>query len=130
MPKAPGVTGCGKSPVNAKCQCSMPNAKESWVACCPIESTAPGLAEIGCIRCNEDRESVNYSNELRWQAECFYAGMPPYDIQERAFEFVSSIVTFCHSLTGVHPVTRHLSWQLLDSGTSVGANVEEADAGQ
>ena len=56
--------------------------------------------------------------------------MPPYDIQERAFEFAASVVRLCHRLSDAHPVTRRLSWQLLDAGTSVGANLEEADAGQ
>ena len=56
--------------------------------------------------------------------------MPTYDIQERAFEFASGIVRFCHNLGDAHPVTQRLTRQLLNSGTSVGANLEEADAGQ
>ena len=39
-------------------------------------------------------------------------------------------VTFCRRLNTADPVLRRLSWQLLDAGTSVGANLEEADAGQ
>ncbi len=54
----------------------------------------------------------------------------PYDIQERTFVFACRIVTFCRFLSRAEPVTRRLSWQLLDAGTSVGANLEEADAGQ
>jgi len=54
----------------------------------------------------------------------------PYDIQERAFLFAVRIVDFCRDLNTAHPVTRKLSWQLLDAATSVGANMEEADAGQ
>ncbi len=55
---------------------------------------------------------------------------PPYDIQERTFLFAVRIVKFCRALTDAHPVTRKLSWQLLDSATSIGANMEEADGGQ
>ena len=54
----------------------------------------------------------------------------PYNIQERTFAFAVRIVNFCRTLGTAHPVTRTLSWQLLDSATSTGANMEEADAGQ
>ena len=56
--------------------------------------------------------------------------MPPYNIQERTFEFSKTIVLFCRELVSANPVTRRLSWQLLDAATSVGANMEEADGGQ
>ena len=55
---------------------------------------------------------------------------PPYDIQERTFVFAVQVVNFCRELIAAHPVTRRLSWQLLDAATSIGANMEEADAGQ
>lgn len=55
---------------------------------------------------------------------------PPYNIQERTFLFAVRVVNFCRGLTDAHPVTRKLSWQLLDAATSIGANMEEADAGQ
>lgn len=55
---------------------------------------------------------------------------PPYDIQARTFLFAVQIVNFCRGLTDAHPVTRKLSWQLLDAATSIGANMEEAHAGQ
>jgi four helix bundle protein len=54
----------------------------------------------------------------------------PYDIHERTFLFAVRIVEFCRDLTDAHPVTRKLSWQLLDAATSTGANLEEADSGQ
>ena len=56
--------------------------------------------------------------------------MPPYDIQERTFEFSVAIVSFCRQLIDANPVTRRLGWQLLDASTSIGANMEEADGGQ
>jgi four helix bundle protein len=55
---------------------------------------------------------------------------PPYNIQRRTFLFAAAVVRFCRGLTDAHPVTRKLSWQLLDAATSVGANMEEADGGQ
>ena len=55
---------------------------------------------------------------------------PPYDIQERTFQFSVQVVQFCRDLWKAHPVTRKLSWQLLDAATSTGANMEEAEAGQ
>jgi four helix bundle protein len=54
----------------------------------------------------------------------------PYDIQERSFLFACQVVTFCRRLQTADIVVRRLSWQLLDSGTSIGANLQEADAGQ
>jgi four helix bundle protein len=55
---------------------------------------------------------------------------PPFDIQKRTFQFSVSVVRFCRRLGAAHPVTRRLSWQLVDAATSVGANMEEADGAQ
>jgi four helix bundle protein len=49
-------------------------------------------------------------------------------IQERAFEFACRIVKL-HLATSRTPTTRRICDQLLDSGTSIGANLEEAEAG-
>ena len=54
----------------------------------------------------------------------------PYDIQERSFLFACDLVDFCRPLVTGHPLVRELARQLLKSGTSVGANLEEADAGE
>ncbi len=48
------------------------------------------------------------------------------DIQERTFEFATRIVKLCRALEGSPGVPRTLANQLLRSGTSIGANVEEA----
>ena len=56
--------------------------------------------------------------------------VPPYDIQERTFQFSVQVVQFCRGLWNAHAVTRRLSWQLLNAATSTGANMQEADAGQ
>ena len=53
-----------------------------------------------------------------------------YDIRERTFEFTVRIVKLCRLLDRRAGVPRTLSNQLLKAGTSVGANVEEAQGGQ
>ena len=52
------------------------------------------------------------------------------DIRERAFEFAVRIVKLCKYLEKNSEVSRNVNSQLLDAGTSVGANLEEAKAGQ
>jgi four helix bundle protein len=52
------------------------------------------------------------------------------DIRERTFDFSLRIIRLCQQLEEQPGVARSLSWQLLRSGTSIGANVEEAQAGQ
>jgi four helix bundle protein len=54
----------------------------------------------------------------------------PSDIKERTFNFAVAIVRLCAELTKRSGVSRNLGYQLLSSGTSIGANVEEAQAGQ
>lgn len=52
------------------------------------------------------------------------------DICERTFQFGGREVKLCQALDERPGVPRTLASQLLRSGTSVGANVEEAQAGQ
>ena len=54
----------------------------------------------------------------------------PYDIQDRAFLFSTEIVDFCRPALPPGGIVRELARQLVRSGTSIGANLEEADAGQ
>ena len=54
----------------------------------------------------------------------------PYDIQDRSFLFATDIVDFCRPIMPPGAVVRELARQLLNSGTSIGANLEEAKAGQ
>ena len=54
----------------------------------------------------------------------------PKDIRERTFEFAVRIIKLCHELDKKAGVGRNLSRQLLNAGTSVGANAEEAQAAQ
>ena len=55
---------------------------------------------------------------------------PPYDIRDRTFLFATTIVDFCKPVMAPSAVVRELARQLLWAGTSVGANMEEASAGQ
>lgn len=53
-----------------------------------------------------------------------------YDIRERTFQFAVRIVRLCQYLEKETKVSKVLINQLMDAGTSVGANLEEATAGQ
>lgn len=55
---------------------------------------------------------------------------PRRDLTERTFAFAVQVVTLCRALDRQEPTSRILASQLLRSGTSVGANLEEAQAGQ
>ena len=52
------------------------------------------------------------------------------DIVDRTFSFALRIVKLCRYIEQTPGISRSLSLQLLRSGTSIGANVEEAQAGQ
>jgi len=52
------------------------------------------------------------------------------DLGKRLFAFSLRIVRLCHGLQEKPGVGRTLSHQLLRSGTSIGANYEEGQAGQ
>ena len=51
-------------------------------------------------------------------------------ITDRTFEFAIRIIRLCQYLEKQDRVSRTLANQLLRSGTSIGANTEEAQAGQ
>lgn len=53
-----------------------------------------------------------------------------FDIRERSFAFAVRVVKLCQYLEAYSSVSKNLIGQLLDAGTSVGANLEEAAAGQ
>lgn len=54
----------------------------------------------------------------------------PLPITERTFNFAVRIVNLCQILDEKPGVGRTLAKQLLRAGTSIGANVEEAQSGQ
>jgi four helix bundle protein len=56
--------------------------------------------------------------------------MPPYNIQDRTFEFACRIIDFCRPLFERGVLLRELARQLLRSGTSIGANLQEAGGGE
>ena len=55
---------------------------------------------------------------------------PRRDLPERTFAFARQVVEFCMMLDRKPGVSRTLANQLLRSGTSIGANVEEGQASQ
>ena len=54
----------------------------------------------------------------------------PKDIRERTFSFALRVIKLCRHLDEKPGTSRVLGKQFLRSGTSIGANVEEAQAGQ
>lgn len=54
----------------------------------------------------------------------------PPDIVDRSFDFAVRVVELCRNLDGTSGASRTLSSQLLRSGTSIGANIEEAQGSQ
>ncbi len=52
----------------------------------------------------------------------------PFDICERTFNFSQRIVKLCSFLNQKGYESRDISRQLIRSGTSIGANVEESQA--
>jgi len=52
------------------------------------------------------------------------------DIQDRSFQFGCAVIRFCDGVTDRRLTTARLLLQLFDAGTSVGANLAEASAGQ
>lgn len=57
-------------------------------------------------------------------------GLRKSDIPDRTFQFALRIVKLCKTLDATPGVPRTLSNQLLRSGTSIGANVEEGQSSQ
>ncbi len=53
-----------------------------------------------------------------------------YDLPGRSFEFDCRVVLLCQELDKSNGLNRTLANQLLRSGTSIGANIEEGQAGQ
>ncbi len=53
-----------------------------------------------------------------------------FDIRERAFAFAVRIVKLCQYLEKNSSISKNLIGQLIDAGTSIGANLEEATPGQ
>ena len=54
----------------------------------------------------------------------------PKDIRQRTFEFAVRIINLCYELDKRPGVSRNVSRQLLNAGTSVGANAEGTQAAQ
>jgi len=54
----------------------------------------------------------------------------PQDIKDRSFDFAVRIIRLCQELEKKPGVSRTLAYQILRSGTSIGANIEEANGSQ
>ena len=54
----------------------------------------------------------------------------PDDVKDRAFRFAVRVVKLCQLLGEQAGASRTLSHQLIRSGTSIGANIEEANGSQ
>ena len=52
----------------------------------------------------------------------------PRDIADRTFEFARTVVALCRAVKGTDVAARVIVGQLVRAGTSIGANVEEAQA--
>ena len=52
------------------------------------------------------------------------------DLKERSFEFAKRIIFLCQKLEQSPGIVRTISNQLIRSGTSIGANIEEAHGSQ
>jgi four helix bundle protein len=52
------------------------------------------------------------------------------EVQERSFQFALKIVKFSNIMYKQSYMNRPIIQQLLKSGTSIGANIEEAEAAQ
>ena len=77
------------------------------------------------------RHSARFPNDSRGIHNAPLGRMgKPYDIQERAFLFACDDRRLLPTAGTGHPIVRELGRQLLRAGTSVGANLEEADAGE
>nr|WP_253274294.1 four helix bundle protein [Myxosarcina sp. GI1] len=72
--------------------------------------------------------------KLRWDRICQNEFMTmtdkPFDICERTFQFSVRVVNLCCFLNKKQSTVKALSNQLIRSGTSIGANVEESRAAQ
>ena len=53
---------------------------------------------------------------------------PQRDLADRTFKFAGAIVRFCTNLSAQGGVASRIAWQLVDAGTSIAANYEEAIA--
>lgn len=75
---------------------------------------------------NASRNASERNSAFSPQHSSFAKGA---SIVERSFEFAVRVVRLCRFLDDKDRSTRTLASQLLRSGTSVGANIEEAQAG-
>jgi four helix bundle protein len=78
-------------------------------------------------RANPQRNRVDLSGIYR---EELAAMSGAEELRERVFRFACRTIIFCRKVMPRGPVQRHLAVQLVQAATSIGANLEEATAGQ
>jgi hypothetical protein len=49
------------------------------------------------------------------------------EFRERAFRFTCDVFDFCEELAAIPGMSRRVAYQLFDSASSIGANLEEAE---
>src|SRR5215208_6460669 len=96
---------------------------------------SPGItAKRTALQCkmkNEECDSRHLPRSVaRHSLPTNCVGQSSHDIERRAFTFACAVVAFCDAANDGRPTTRHVLHELLRAGTSVGANLEEATAGQ
>ena len=77
----------------------------------------------------EDQDST-FGTSCPSRAALGPSGVPRREICERTFRFAVEIVNVCRRIEQTDSTVRTLGRQLIRSGTSIGANVEEAQGGQ
>jgi four helix bundle protein len=75
-------------------------------------------------------ENIRLNDVARIPRNSRFMPTKSIDIRERAFEFACDAVRFCDRIATQSRVIWRLVGQLLDSGTAIGANLEEAAGGQ
>ena len=97
-----------------------------------MPSTKPATAKHPtplCVYCNSVGGTKSEVLSTK-KVESMKEGRSQNDLCERTFQFALEIVNLCRTLSKKSGVAQTMSKQLLRSGTSVGANIEEGQAAQ
>jgi four helix bundle protein len=94
------------------------------------------FTRFNCPTVNGPNFQIELNSVGSWLDVCFLMDdsdwtvhRKPYDLRERLFLFACLIVRVVQFLHTRGPIAKELSYQLLKSGTSAGANYAEADDG-
>jgi len=84
----------------------------------------------GALSKNEGRKTNRLRRFAAAQRMHKEPSMDHHDLCNRTFKFACDVSKLCIRLQERGPIIKRLSMKLLDSGTSIGANIEEGRAGQ